>query len=199
MISGSRRSWFERPVWTSWSGWRPLSPRVITAQPANRSHARHRKWVCRRRQFGQALCSLPLTRPARPRPAGGRTMLLVFPSWKGFCFGFHRTAWAKPPQRQEVYSHRFHPRIPPTSPNFTGWRTGRLFDGPSRALCRNHGQNFRCPPLRWGGRKNMRRNRLRLPLGLVVGQHELAGRIFPRPVLYRGHPDVTYSPKNQAS
>src|ERR1035437_1859524 len=35
-------------------------------------------------QSGQALFSLTVTRPARPRPAGGRRMLLAFPSQKDF-------------------------------------------------------------------------------------------------------------------
>src|ERR1019366_10428198 len=45
-------------------------------------------------QFGQALFSLLVTRPARPRPAGGRRMLLVFPSQK-VLFGF--SEGPKPP------------------------------------------------------------------------------------------------------
>src|ERR1019366_642655 len=39
-------------------------------------------------QFGQALFSLLVTRPARPRPAGGHRMLLVFPSQKDFVLVF---------------------------------------------------------------------------------------------------------------
>src|ERR1039458_3431365 len=39
-------------------------------------------------QFGQALFSLLVTRPARPRPAGGRRMLPVFPSQKAFVLVF---------------------------------------------------------------------------------------------------------------
>src|ERR1035437_256175 len=42
-----------------------------------------------RSHFGQALFSLLMTRPARPRPAGGRRMLLVFPSQK-VLFGFFK-------------------------------------------------------------------------------------------------------------
>src|ERR1035438_1638480 len=41
-------------------------------------------------QFGQALFGLLVTRPARPRPAGGRRMLLVFPSQKAFVLVFRR-------------------------------------------------------------------------------------------------------------
>src|SRR5674476_703875 len=37
------------------------------------------------------LCSVSfVTHPARPRPAGGRSMLLVFPSQKGFVWVFQR-------------------------------------------------------------------------------------------------------------
>src|ERR1035441_2495887 len=39
-------------------------------------------------QFGQALFSLLVTRPARPRPTGGRRMLLVFPSQKALVLVF---------------------------------------------------------------------------------------------------------------
>src|ERR1035441_5978913 len=42
----------------------------------------------RRCQFRQALFSLLVTRPARPRPTGGRRMLLVFPSQKDFVLVF---------------------------------------------------------------------------------------------------------------
>src|ERR1017187_1554880 len=38
--------------------------------------------------FGQALFSLLVTRPARPRPAGGRRMLPAFPSQKAFVWVF---------------------------------------------------------------------------------------------------------------
>src|ERR1039457_1247611 len=41
-----------------------------------------------RYQFRQALFSLLVTRPARPRPAGGRRMLLAFPSQKDFVLVF---------------------------------------------------------------------------------------------------------------
>jgi hypothetical protein len=40
------------------------------------------------RQFGQALSSLLETRPPWPRPAGGRRMLLVFPSQKDLALVF---------------------------------------------------------------------------------------------------------------
>src|ERR1039457_6322408 len=39
-------------------------------------------------QFGQALFSLLVTRPARPRPAAGRRMLPAFPSQKAFVLVF---------------------------------------------------------------------------------------------------------------
>src|ERR1017187_5553311 len=39
-------------------------------------------------QFGRVPFSLLVTRPARPRPAGGRRMLPVFPSQKAFVLVF---------------------------------------------------------------------------------------------------------------
>jgi hypothetical protein len=67
-------------------------PSVITSEPAN--EAAPRTYRC---QFRQVPFSLLLSRLARPRPAGGRRMLLVFPSQRGSCFGFQRVAGAKPP------------------------------------------------------------------------------------------------------
>src|SRR5450631_1080707 len=42
--------------------------------------------------FARVLFSLLVTSPARPRPAGGRRMLLVFPSQKGFVWVFRGCA-----------------------------------------------------------------------------------------------------------
>src|ERR1035441_4343186 len=67
----------------------------------------------RRCQFGQALFSLLVTRPARPRPTGGRRMLLVFPSQKDFVLVFRG---AKSPRAQKGSLPTIHPRISPKIP-----------------------------------------------------------------------------------
>src|ERR1035437_5605710 len=67
----------------------------------------------RRCQFGQALSSLLVTRPARPRPTGGRRMLLVFPSQKDFVLVFRG---AKSPRAQKGSLPTIHPRISPKIP-----------------------------------------------------------------------------------
>src|ERR1035438_5201088 len=67
----------------------------------------------RRCQFGQALFSLLVTRPARPRPTGGRRMLLVFPSQKAFVLVFRG---AKSPRAQKGSLPTIHPRISPKIP-----------------------------------------------------------------------------------
>src|ERR1019366_8090510 len=61
-------------------------------------------------QFGQALFSLLVARPARPRPAGGRRMLLAFPSQKDFAWF---SAGAKSRRRQKSSLPPIHPRIFP--------------------------------------------------------------------------------------
>src|ERR1035441_6429032 len=61
-------------------------------------------------QFGQALFSLLVARPARPRPAGGRRMLLAFPSQKDFAWF---SAGAKSRRRQKSSLPPIHPRISP--------------------------------------------------------------------------------------
>src|ERR1017187_1775882 len=61
-------------------------------------------------QLGQALFSLLVTRPARPRPAGGRRMLLVFPSQKGFVWVFR--GGKAPVGCRMVHSHRFTTNSP---------------------------------------------------------------------------------------
>src|SRR5664280_770185 len=61
-------------------------------------------------QFGQALFSLLVARPARPRPAGGRRMLLAFPSQKDFAWF---SAGAKSRRRQKRSLPPIHPRIFP--------------------------------------------------------------------------------------
>src|SRR5664280_3660546 len=67
----------------------------------------------RRCQFGQALFSLLVTRPARPRPTGGRRMLLVFPSQKDSFLVFRG---AKSRRAQKGSLPPIHPRIPPKIP-----------------------------------------------------------------------------------
>src|ERR1039457_5358247 len=67
----------------------------------------------RRCQFGQALFSLLVTRPARPRPTGGRRILLVFPSQKDFVLVFRG---AKSPRAQKGSLPTIHPRISPKIP-----------------------------------------------------------------------------------
>src|ERR1035441_6144079 len=67
----------------------------------------------RRCQFGQALFSRLVTRPARPRPTGGRRMLLVFPSQKDFVLVFRG---AKFPRAQKGSLPTIHPRISPKIP-----------------------------------------------------------------------------------
>src|ERR1035441_4501708 len=67
----------------------------------------------RRCQFRQALFSLLVTRPARPRPTGGRRMLLVFPSQKDFVLVFRG---AKSPRAQKGSLPTIHPRISPKIP-----------------------------------------------------------------------------------
>src|ERR1022692_1366326 len=62
--------------------------------------------------FRRVLFSLLVTRPARPRPAGGRRMLLVFPSQKGFVLVFSR----KSRRTQKVYSRRFTRESPQSTP-----------------------------------------------------------------------------------
>src|SRR5664279_1097142 len=61
-------------------------------------------------QFGQALFSLLVARPARPRPAGRRRMLLAFPSQKDFAWF---SAGAKSRRRQKSSLPPIHPRIFP--------------------------------------------------------------------------------------
>src|ERR1039458_10703632 len=61
-------------------------------------------------QFGQALFSLLVARPARPRPAGGRRMLLAFPSQKDFAWF---SAGAKSRRRQKSSLPPIPPRIFP--------------------------------------------------------------------------------------
>src|ERR1035441_928746 len=61
-------------------------------------------------QFGQALFSLLVARPARPRPAGGRRMLLAFPSQKDFAWF---SAGAKSRRMQKSSLPPIHPRISP--------------------------------------------------------------------------------------
>src|ERR1019366_8693335 len=61
-------------------------------------------------QFGQALFSLLVARPARRRPAGGRRMLLAFPSQKDFAWF---SAGAKSRRRQKSSLPPIHPRIFP--------------------------------------------------------------------------------------
>src|ERR1017187_2736362 len=79
-------------------------------------------------QFGQALFSLLVTRPARPRPAGGRRILLVFPSQKGFVLVFRG---AKSRRMQKVSLPPFPPRIPRRSTNPThGFCYRALFANP---------------------------------------------------------------------
>src|ERR1035441_7138518 len=69
-------------------------------------------------QFGQALFSLLVTRPARPRPAGGRRMLLVFPSQK-VLFGF--SEGPKPPSGTGGSLPPIQLRIPPKTPPSYPW------------------------------------------------------------------------------
>jgi hypothetical protein len=65
---------------------------VITSNPAacdhfksgQRSRTQDMKLLYR---AGAGSGKLPLMRPARSRPAGGRRIFLVLPSKKGFCFG----------------------------------------------------------------------------------------------------------------
>src|ERR1022692_1230727 len=65
-------------------------------------------------QFGQALFNLLVTRPARPRPAGGRGMLLVFFLIRKVLFWF--SEGAKPPSGVGGFTPPIHPRIPPKIP-----------------------------------------------------------------------------------
>src|ERR1039458_5669201 len=65
-------------------------------------------------QFGQALFNLLVTRPARPRPAGGRGMLLVFFLLRKVLFWF--SEGAKPPSGVGGFTPPIHPRIPPKIP-----------------------------------------------------------------------------------
>ena len=73
--------------------------------------------------FGRALFSLPLTRPAQPRPVGGRRMLLVFPSQKGLVLVFSRKSLgrirstpvdspAKPPNPTHRFCYRAENSMP---------------------------------------------------------------------------------------
>ena len=81
------------------------------------SRAQNIKLVLPPVPVGQALCSLPLPSPAQPRPAGGRRMLLAFPSWKGvLVLGFRGSQGRSPRRVQESLLPPIHPRIPPTSP-----------------------------------------------------------------------------------
>jgi hypothetical protein len=81
------------------------------------SRAQNIKLVLPPVPVGQALCSLPLPSPAQPRPAGGRRMLLAFPSWKGvLVLGFRGSQGRSPRRVQESLLPPIHPRIPPTDP-----------------------------------------------------------------------------------
>ena len=72
--------------------------------------------VLPRRCVRAALFSLLVTRPARPRPAGGRRMLPVFPSQKAFVLVFRG---AKSRRMQKGSLPPIHPRISPKIPNPT--------------------------------------------------------------------------------
>src|ERR1039458_3402645 len=65
-----------------------------------------------RYQFRRVLFSLLVTRPARPRPAGGRSMLLVFPSQKAFVLFFQQEV----PSEAQGPLPPIHPRISPILP-----------------------------------------------------------------------------------
>src|SRR5450631_1235927 len=62
--------------------------------------------------FARVLFSLLVTHPARPRPAGGRRMLLVFPSQRGFVsagtpVGCRRSTPVDSPANLPNSTHRF--------------------------------------------------------------------------------------------
>src|ERR1035441_5047507 len=65
-------------------------------------------------QFGQALFSLLVTRPAWPRPAVGRRMLPVFPSQKAFVLVYEG---GEVPSDAEGFTPTDSPRISPKIPN----------------------------------------------------------------------------------
>ena len=80
------------------------------------SRAQNIKLVLPPVPVGQANCSHPLPSPAQPRPAGGRRMLLAFPSWKGvLVLGFRGSQRRSSRRVQESLLPPIHPRIPPTS------------------------------------------------------------------------------------
>src|SRR5665647_1526845 len=64
-------------------------------------------------QFGQALLSLLVTHPARPRPAGGRRMLPAFPSQKDFVLVFRGR---EVPSDAEGFTPTHSPGNPPEDP-----------------------------------------------------------------------------------
>src|ERR1035438_7860055 len=67
-------------------------------------------------QFGQALFSLLVTRPARSRPAGGRRMLPAFPSQKAFVLVFGE---GEVPSDAEGFTPTDSPANSPKIPNPT--------------------------------------------------------------------------------
>src|ERR1035437_4949653 len=95
----------------------PIQPR-IPRRSTNPTHRFCYRALLRRLScpFGQALFSLLVTHPARPRPAGGRRMLLVLPSQKGFVWVFRGCA---PRRVQEGSLPPIQPRIPRRSTNPT--------------------------------------------------------------------------------
>src|ERR1035437_5602152 len=107
-------------------------------------------------QFGQALFSLLVARPARPRPAGGRRMLLAFPSQKDFAWF---SAGAKSRRRQKSSLPPIHPRIFPKihltlpidsaiEPHFKAWT--RTYEAPTPTST-----TWACSG-RWGGQSRSR-------------------------------------------
>src|SRR5665811_1188813 len=119
------------------------------------------------------LCSVSfVTHPARPRPAGGRSMLLVFPSQKGFVWVFQK---GRSPPSGAGDSHRFSYEFPRRSPNPTHrfcYRAPFLLRSTPRGVCRARSRSRAHSVERWEASRDLRHDGVLSALGATV---ELAG------------------------